>query len=160
MGRPPKPIGIHEVRGTYRADRHDRNQPRPKVRQPRVPEHLTGEARTCWLKLAPMLMELRVLTEADALALERVCMTYGEIRRYETVLAEQGDTYQPEALDRQGNRIQGMIRPRPEVAMLAVAARLFRQMLADFGLNPSARARIEAAPEEAAPDDPTAEFMN
>jgi P27 family predicted phage terminase small subunit len=151
----PRPLPTHLklVRGTLRKSRINTKEPRPPQGLPRIPTHLGGHARAAWLTYAPLLAGMGVLTKADAMALEALCVTYGEWRRHDAVLAREGETYSSPVLDKRGDPVlddgvpvPGIIRARPEVSLRADADRRLRAWLIEFGLSPSARSKVHAEP--------------
>jgi phage terminase small subunit len=125
VGRPPTPTALKLLNGSAAHDRKRLNADEPKPRvgaksPPFLPR--SGPARSAWCRLAPMLSRLRILTEADADALALGCIALAE--------------YLDARNDENGWR-------RADAAWKRYAA-----ALSWFGLNPSARVRIHAAPVE------------
>jgi P27 family predicted phage terminase small subunit len=114
-------------------------EPQPPREIPPPPEHMTADGRLAWDRLAPMLGQMGVLTTADAIALERLCGCYGEVRRLQTILEIEGGTYETKTVSG-----DFMIRARPERAMLGDADRRLRGYLIEFGLTPAARSKVRA----------------
>ena len=141
----PNKVSNHlkQLRGTLRHDRQNSRAPTPEVGLPLMPPHLTPGAADVWNELAPLLESMRVVTVADAYALELLCEAVTEYRQARAVLAKLGMTY--ETVSAAGT---AMTRTRPENAIAADAWRRAKLGLSSFGLDPSARGRIEtiAAP--------------
>lgn len=78
-GRPRKPVNLHILQGTHRSDRHRQPDNLP-VGDVKAPEWLTEAALQEWVRLAPMLEKLRVLTVADADALGQLCEAQAELK--------------------------------------------------------------------------------
>jgi P27 family predicted phage terminase small subunit len=137
-GRKPSPTALQLVKG--RKPRRKR-EAKPRRVIPSPPEHLSQRALAAWGSLATRLDRLGLLTELDAFALEQLCENYGEILecrddvrkfgRYAVVKATNGELVE---------------KSRPSVAHLSDAERRFRAMMAEFGLTPSSRTRIETKP--------------
>ena len=89
-----------------------------------------------------MLDRMRVLTEADGHALELLADAYGEYRAARAVILKEGTTYES---DTKHGKI---VRTRPEVAIAADAWKRMKAMLVEFGLTPSSRSQVSAAPVE------------
>lgn len=119
----------------------NKREPKPKKHAdpPVAPEHLDDDARRAWDTLAPMLVRLGVLTEADHFALERLAECYSEVREHRAELKEIGHTY--ETVSATGGV---MHRRRPEAVLLADADRRFKGYLVEFGLTPAARSKVES----------------
>ncbi len=143
-GRRPKPTHLKAVRGNP-GKRANKREPRPVLDKtaPPPPEHLNDNATRAWENLAPMLVRLRVLTEADHLALERLALCYAEVCEHEETLSGLGYTYETHSMSG-----DVMVRKRPEAALLADADRRFKSYLVEFGLTPAARSKVEADGED------------
>ncbi len=141
MAGPRKPIHLHLVQGTTRKGRHEpAAEPAAKRLDapPEPPEHLGAEAAKCWRRVAPMLTGMGVLTDSDLPAFEQLCMTWQEIQDLNVTLEILGGTTY------ETTSIQGgfMRRSHPEVAQRADAVRRLLAFMGQFGLTPSARARL------------------
>ena len=101
---------------------------------------LTPKAKTVWKQLGDSLDRMRVLTEADGHALELLVDAYAEYRAARAVVAKEGATY--ESKTKHGK----IVRARPEVAIAADAWKRMKAMLVEFGLTPSSRSQVSAAP--------------
>ena len=141
-GRPRTPTRLKVLRGTARPDRTNPSEPKPKRDRPRCPAWLSPTAKTVWRKLAGVLDRMRVLTEADGHALELLADAYGEYRAARAVILKEGTTYES---DTKHGKI---VRTRPEVAIAADAWKRMKAMLVEFGLTPSSRSQVSAAPVE------------
>lgn len=139
----PKPTAIKALRGTLRPDRMNRAEPTPVVASGKPPAWLKGPARRNWLRLAPMLTRLGVLTEADEDMLAQLCTALAETVTCTRVVETFGPTY--ETTNRLGER---MVKARPEVAMRAEARRAALLYAGRFGLTPADRGRIVAQAEK------------
>lgn len=136
-GRPPKPTRLKLLQGARVRGR--KAEPKPVIGVPVMPDHLTDYAAAEWHRQIPLLTQMRVLTLADIGALEILCMAYAEYREANDEL-KHGTTY--ETTTQAGDV---MIRPRPEVMMRSDAFRRYRALLVEFGLTPSARAKVSTA---------------
>lgn len=141
-GRRPLPLEIKLLAGNPGKRRLNRREPKGRPGIPPCPPHLTGVARDAWHRLGRRLKALRVITDADAEALELMCSAYGEYRAALAVVARRGRTYATRTAN-------GMIvRKRPEVAIAAEAWWRVKGMLVEFGLTPSSRTRVVAGKSE------------
>jgi P27 family predicted phage terminase small subunit len=96
---------------------------------------------------------MRVMTDADRVALALLCDALASYVTAKTVVASEGSTY--ETLNEDGGRV--MLRAHPAVAMGAESSRFAKAMLSEFGLTPAARARVSTVGDGA--KDPLAEWM-
>ena len=133
---------VKNIRGTYRADRDKALDVIPEAGAPDKPSHLTPAASAVWDDIMLDLEKRRVVTRADQYSLVLVCEAYSEYLQAREVLAEKGLTY--ETTNAQGNV---MVRKRPETSLAADSWRRAKVGLANFGLDPASRGRVESVPQ-------------
>ncbi len=150
-GRRPIPLEMKLLTGNPGKRRLNRREPKGRPGVPPCPQHLRGVARDAWHRIGRRLKTLRVITDADADALELVCTAYAEYRAALAVVARRGRTY----ATRTANGI--IVRKRPEVAIASEAWWRVKSMLVEFGLTPAARTRIVADHSDS--DDQVDEFL-
>lgn len=145
-GRRPTPTHLKVVSGNPGKRALNKREPKPKREIPSCPAHLSDESKVAWGRLTAMLDRIGVLTEADALALERLCDCYSEILECRVLIARDGRTYSSIRTEGEGDDVQEMvlIKANPAVAMLADADRRFKGYLVEFGLTPAARSKVQA----------------
>ena len=79
-GRKPKPTALKLIQGTYRSDRANLNEPKPKAGIPPCPKFLRGDARKQYRKTAKKLLKIGLMTELDDMALSMLYQAYVAIR--------------------------------------------------------------------------------
>jgi P27 family predicted phage terminase small subunit len=131
-----KPTQLKIIHGTFRPTRTNAAEPQLPPEAPPRPTHLSRGALAEWDRLADQLLGMRILTRVDGAALELLACAFAEARELESFLRKHGRTYQCGVV----------IRPRPEVAMLQVKRREVARLLGLFGLTPTDRSRVNAAP--------------
>jgi len=150
-GRRPDPTELLKLRGTYRADRHSRNRPKPETTLPDRPRWLAGEGKKEWERLSPVLVRHGLLSELDRACFASYCQAWAEfvlisrkVRRLEdfTVTTDKGNVIQHPLLG---------IRNRAHARLLSA--------LREFGLTPSARAGLSLTP-VSSEDDPLQELID
>src|SRR5436190_22712494 len=145
-GRKPKPTQLKLLQGNPGC-RPIREEVQPTVPPdvPAPPAYLTGDARELWELRALELHTLGLLTTIDEEPFAILCQAYGRWRDAERALARLAavDTQTSGLMIRTtgGNAIQN-----PLVGTANKAMRDFIRYAAEFGLTPSARARIAAGP--------------
>lgn len=155
-GRPPKPTALKLLHGNPGKRPLPANEPQPPADGVKVPTWLKGRARRLWRQIEPILADMRVLTVADTQALALLCDALAEYVEAREVVRKTGMTYESVRVvgttrDDDGNEVpitSTMVRQRPEVAIAADAWRRANQMLQQFGLTPSSRAKVPAQPKE------------
>jgi len=140
-GRKPKPTKLKELAGNPGKRPLNSREPEPPVpdRAPYSPRFLSEEAKKEWRRIVGMLMELGLYTELDYAALAMYCQVFGRWVQAERALAFQ-------ELVLTGS--EGGMYQNP---MLHVANKSWEQMrkiLAEFGLTPSSRSRLQLKAKE------------
>jgi len=154
VGRPPKPTHLRVVGGNAGKRALNKAEPKPKRSRPSPPSHLSDKARETWGYVSGLLDRMGVLTEADGMALEMLCEAYADYLKARRELAVFGSEYY-ETINAQGGV---MHRPHPAVAVMQDADRRIKAWVAEFGLSPSARTRVQAS-DGAAQDDPAESYF-
>lgn len=98
-------------------------------------------------------MRLRVLTLADGHALGALCCAQALWMAAVQEIEKQGETVSEPVLDRQRNLVGHKVRKNPAVTIAAEFLKITKSYLAEFGLTPSSRARVPAAPPEMSPEE-------
>jgi len=149
-GRKPTPSHLKVVRGTDRADRGARNEPMPERARPSAPAGISERGREAWGYVVGVLDRMGVLTEADAMAVELMCEARADwLSARDMIVEAGGEAYTTEA---------GLIRAHPAVAMRNDAARRLQSLLAEFGMTPSSRSKVNAVDDDGKAD-PLAKYF-
>jgi P27 family predicted phage terminase small subunit len=184
-GRPRKPTHLKLVKGTQKPSRVNHREPKPDPGAPRMPAHLRPYAREKWRELVPMLLKMGVISKADGGALTQLCQAYADLREAQdsyakpiTILRRRGERLDIETgemvpvfeedIVAQPNQptyvTEGkggaMIRPRPEVRMIAAAEKRVSDHYTRFGLDPSSRGKVQALGAPAASTDPASKYFS
>ena len=136
-GRKPKPTNLKVLEGNPGQRKLNDNEPKPQNKAPDPPLWLDEVARAEWLKLAPVMERIGLLTEADEIIMANLCQEYSDILKYRKVLAEDGATYQHTNVKGEANTVT-----RPEAILLYKAQQMLKAYCVELGLTPSARSRI------------------
>ena len=133
------PTEIKKQRGTLRKDRMNENEPKLPSVIPPIPTWLSEDGQKAFSELSTLLHDMSVLTQADELALTLLCDAYSEYKNAKQIVNELGATM--EVTSREGNS-KSVIRPEVQIANQSFV-RVF-QLLKEFGLTPSSRAKVNA----------------
>jgi P27 family predicted phage terminase small subunit len=133
------PTEVKKQRGTLRKDRENPNEPKLTPTKPPIPSWLSKDGQKAFIELSNLLFDMSVLTEADNLSLTLLCDSYSEYKNAKEVVNELGTTM--EVVSREGNS-KLVIRPEVQIANQSFV-RVF-QLLKEFGLTPSSRAKVNA----------------
>lgn len=134
---------MKQARGTFRPCR-SKGEPPPLPGTPAAPEWMGEDAKREWRRIVPLLRQRGLLEVIDRAALTGYCTSWGDLAEATRILAEQGTTVLGP---------KGQLQMHPELRRLEKARQALRQFAQEFGLSPSARTRVRAAP----PRDPAAE---
>jgi P27 family predicted phage terminase small subunit len=164
-----KPTQIKLVTGNPGRRPLNMKEPVGKPGIPEAPLWVSEKAKASWPYIAGLLVDMGVLAVNDAIGLEALCEAYAEVReareslkRPITLTDSEGNSYE---VAKGGELVYvtvgkggPMIRVRPEMAVIADADRRLRACLAEFGLTPAARSRVQVldGKEE---DNPLAKFI-
>jgi P27 family predicted phage terminase small subunit len=131
--------------GTYRKDRDVKPTAGERLTEaPEAPDAMSQGARQEWKALAPVLVELGILTRGDLRAAEQLCETLATANALQAIIAAEG------VLLKMGN---GAYKTNPAQRSLEVARNQAMRMYDAFGITPKARGYVSAAPEHKNDDD-------
>ena len=111
----------------------------PAAGVPECPDHLDEIAKKEWNRICPILLAMRVLTDADYIALGTLCQAYGTLIDAQRRMNKTGILYKTES---------GYIQQSPLLSIIRGQQQVICALLREFGLTPSSRTRIQAGPAE------------
>ena len=149
-GTRPKPAHLKILEGNP-GKRRIPNEPRPFCDKiPEAPPFLIGVSRGEWDRIAPQLYIMGMLTNLDVGPFAAYCQAYGRYVAAELAISEAAaaDLLTKGLMIKttNGNAIQN-----PLVGIANKAARDMVRYASEFGLTPSARARLALAPQSPKP---------
>lgn len=139
-GRRPTPTHLKLVKGNPGRRPVNKREPKAPRSRPSAPVHMSDRARETWGYVTGLLDRMGVLTEVDGVALEMLCEAYADYLAARAELKAFGSEYYATSTAA-GDQ---MHRVHPAVAQRNDADRRIRAWLAEFGMTPSARARVKA----------------
>lgn len=139
-GRKPIPTALKVLRGNPGQRPLNAKEPETPAGEPAKPDGLSADASRVWDQIAPVLLYMRTLTPADAEPFARMCELTVTARASSLRKAEPGFEYFSES-----GQVHGAIRLERDTA---TALRPYYEY---FGMTPSARARIQVAPQKEEP---------
>ena len=137
----PKPTELENAQGRPGHRPLNRGEPKPRRLAPKCPDHLDARAKKEWRRLVPMLLRMRVLTEADGMTLGNLCQAYSTLIRAQEKLNESGILYQLPS---------GYVMQNPLLPVVNQCVDTITKLSREFGLTPAARSRIQAGSEMSA----------
>ena len=137
MGRPPKPTALKILQGNPGKRPLNENEPvfQKSDNTLKPPAFLSSNAKKEWKRIAPMLTQNNLLTDADMATLAAYCQSYHRWVEAEKIINKYGMTCETT----NGNIIQ-----RPEVGIANKSMGEMIKCAKEFGLTPSSRANLKA----------------
>jgi phage terminase, small subunit, putative, P27 family len=122
----------------------------PAVEVPSIPKHLGREARKEWKRITPRLLELGLISQIDRAALALYCQAYGRMVELDTAQGRRIDKLIERGIDYydavEATSIMSLPSGYKQASALVSLIKSHREeclkYLAQFGLSPSARARV------------------
>ena len=143
-GPPPKPSALRVLEGNPSKRPLPKREPKPAVRLPRPPDELSAKAKKEYYRLGGALKRMGVMTEVDGMALAGLCQAWAqwlELQPFINAVAPVR-TLTPPA---KGIEVNPLYRPLRRAA--GDAWQEYVRLLAEFGLTPASRTRVEATPQ-------------
>ena len=143
VGRKPVPTALKLLRGNPGHRRINLAEPAPQPAILACPEHLGPIAKAEWARLAPLLHNLRLLTELDRAALASICECWERSVKASEAITKYG------LVMRKGD----VVSASPFIRIANQNLEQMRKLLTEFGMTPSSRSRIAAAPKQEPEED-------
>lgn len=154
MGRKAKPIHLHLLEGNknrltkneieYRVETEQRLKPKKDKVKP--PSWLDPIAKKEFKRIAKELAELDLITNVDVNALAAYCDAYSEYIRCTEIIREEGLMVEYTNKAAETNKV-----PHPLLTKKKQLHEQMRSIAIEFGLTPSARARLAMPKKEEKP---------
>jgi P27 family predicted phage terminase small subunit len=154
-GRKPEPTTVKLLRGA-RMDRVNELEPPPPPGQPEPPEHLDNIAKAEWTRIAGILSRMGLLSHAEGPALMLYCEAYSKWLRARGEIVKRGMVIERDILNSNGHKTGTRLFANPAILIEMQAMRLMKDLLVEFGLTPSSRARVKV---DQPPVDALADFL-
>lgn len=139
-GRKPKPTHLKLLNGNPGNRPLPENEPKPKVGTT-CPTWLSDGAKKEWRRIYPELERLGLVTKVDRASLASYCQAVADLEEAVSAIAEHGTVIVTPS---------GYMQSSPYVTQKHKAMEMIRKFAAEFGMTPSARARVRGI----VPEDP------
>ena len=136
-GPAPKPTALKKLLGNPGERKLNEAEPIPRAGLPHCPDHLDQLAQKEWNRLVVILTGMRVLTEADYIALANLCQAYSTLIAAQVQLNKTGILYKTKS---------GYVQQSPLLGIITAQTTIVNNLLREFGLTPSSRTRVAVAP--------------
>ena len=138
-GRKPKPTVFKMLAGNPGKRPLNANEAEPDPTMPECPDTVQGEARLEWDRVSVLLHSCGLLSSIDRAALTVYCLAWGRMIDAERKLLEHGVVIMsPKQFPMQS----------PYLAIANKAREEMMRALSEFGMTPSSRTKVHAAPPE------------
>jgi phage terminase small subunit len=84
----PKPTALRIYEGNRGHQKLNDREATPLTGEPAMPKHLDQQARIEWKRLVPLLLSMRVLSEAAGIALGILCSAYSTLIRAQEMMVK------------------------------------------------------------------------
>lgn len=138
---PKTPTALKLIKGTFRADRAAKSEPRPEVEIPPVPAHLSDEAKAEWNRISEELAQLGLLTRIDRAALTAYCDVWADYIEASKFCATKDGNDRKVIKTAAGNLVEN-----PYFSIKKRSLELMHKYLVEFGMTPASRTKIDASP--------------
>ena len=132
-GPTPKPTAIKRLEGNPGKRKLNEAEPSPTLGAPECPDHLDDVAMKEWDRLTSILVAMKVLTEADYIALANLCQAYSTLVNAQKQMNKTGILYKSKS---------GYIQQSPLLGIIHTQTTIVNNLLREFGLTPSSRRRV------------------
>ena len=135
-GRKPKPTAIRRADGNPGKRGYNGAEPAPPEGMPDCPLHLSDLAQEEWQRIAGTLYGMGVLTTVDRAALAACCQAYGRWAEAEEKLKDM-----PVML----KSPSGYVQQNPWLSVANKQLELMGRSMAELGITPASRSRVQVA---------------
>lgn len=147
-GPAPTPTALKIVRGNPGKRPLNKREPKPRIILPHCPDHLDESAKAEWKRLVKILTGMKVLTEADYMALANLAQTWSTMVKAQEQLSKTGVLFKTPS---------GYVQQSPLVGIVNNCISIITKLGQEFGVTPASRSRISAN-EDKESSNPFAEF--
>ena len=164
MGNPKKPAALAILQGNPGKRPINKSEPKPERKAPLCPPHLDEQAKQIWKDTVAVLQPLGLIAITDVALLALYSQTYSIWLTLTAELKRDGAFIMVPCTDKTGEPLRDfndkvIMEPikNPRMSEMRLLAAQLRLMASDFGMTPSARARL-SVPEKS--DDPMTAWEN
>lgn len=141
-GRRPKPTELKKAQGNPGKRPLNELEPQPEIIDGSVPAYLSKPARRWWDLLSPMLIRIKILTEADHLALAMLCEQAAQADEATRLIRKSGIMVKKQLYDRAGKKIGHVPVINPAFKVQVECTKQLKSLLTEFGITPASRAKV------------------
>ena len=133
-GPAPKPTSLVLLEGNPGKRPINKREPQPRQIASKCPAYLDEDAKTEWRRLVLVLRRMKVLTEADYMALSSLCQAYSTMVKAQNKLTESGLLFKTSS---------GYVQQSPLLSIVNGCVETITRLAREFGLTPASRSRLQ-----------------
>jgi P27 family predicted phage terminase small subunit len=141
MARPRKSEELHKLHGTKSHPSTAKTHSDVEAARPKMPGHLSPEARKAWHGLVKLLEERGTLSRADSMALSIWAETQSRWIAAKAELTKYGIVIETSVLDSNGQPVTSR-KPNPALRTVEQCEKSLRALAREFGCTPQSRERV------------------
>ena len=134
-GRKKIPTKLKMIKGTFRKERENKNEPFPDDNIPEPPDFLSEEALAEWNRITPELYANGLITNLDRALLAMYCQAWARVVEYEKIVANGLELYETE---------KGGKQMSPAMWVLNKAKEQVYKYATEFGMSAQSRSKVTA----------------
>lgn len=140
-GRKKLPTNLKVIRGTFQKCRENKDEPKPDIRIPKPPDHISRTALVEWGRISAHLEKLGLISDSSMAALAAYCDVYSEWvevnEALEAIAKEEGVAAKYVSKTQAGNYIQN-----PLIGIKHTCVKLMKDFLVEFGMTPASLGKV------------------
>jgi P27 family predicted phage terminase small subunit len=141
MSRPRKSEALHKLHGTKSHQSTVKTHSDVEQARPKMPSHLSPEARRAWRQLIALLEERGTLSRADSMVLSIWAETQARWIQAKSELSAHGIVIETAVLDSNGQPVMSR-KPNPALRTVEQCEKSLRALAREFGCTPQSRERV------------------
>ncbi|WP_326004048.1 phage terminase small subunit P27 family [Vibrio cholerae] len=140
MGRPSKSIAELKANGTYRPNKHGKEEDHPQlaIEAPQTPRFLNEEAFVYFQEIVGYGLDMDIITKADAVIVGLLSNELGEWAELNKAVREEGVMVK---LPTATGFMQDVVNPKLKIR--DDKTKVILKMLGELGMSPAARSKVQ-----------------
>jgi P27 family predicted phage terminase small subunit len=141
MGRPRKPDHVHALQGTTPHPSVAKTHSTVEAARPKMPGHLSYEAKKAWRQLVALLEERGTLSRADSMVLSIWAETQARWVAAKEAVQKHGIVIEQIVLTSNGEPVTTR-KPNPALRTVEQCEKSLRALAREFGCTPQSRTKV------------------
>lgn len=142
MSRRPTPSAINKLHGNPGNRAINTLEPEPQLGVPEKPKGMGTAANRIWDRFVRELMEMKVLSIVDGVALREACISAALAEKFSREVLDEPMVDEP-CFDKDGNLVGTKRKVNPATAGYITCSKNMKAFLLEFGLTPASRSKLK-----------------